>query len=56
MKSYGKNVLLKEKVTTSAAGFLKYGMVGNIRRYVMCRLWYAVGATPHQLYYAYYKR
>jgi cellulose synthase/poly-beta-1,6-N-acetylglucosamine synthase-like glycosyltransferase len=55
MRSYGRKVLLKEKVTANAQEFLKYGMIGNIRRFVMCRLWYAVGAAPHQLYSAYYR-
>ena len=56
MRSQGKIVMLKDKIIASTEEFLKHGMLGNIKRYVTCRLWYAFGATPQQLYQAYYKK
>ncbi|MHA2406846.1 MAG: glycosyltransferase [Candidatus Ranarchaeia archaeon] len=56
MRSHGKIVMLKDKITASTKEFLKHGMFGNIKRYVTCRLWYALGGTPQQLYKAYYKK
>ena len=56
MRSQGKTIMLKEKVIASTEEFLNHGMFGNIKRYVTCRLWYAMGGTPHQIYQAYYKK
>lgn len=56
MKKRGKVVLLKQKVTTSAEAFLKYGLLRNTIRIVKCSLWYAVGGDLQKIFRYYYKK
>jgi hypothetical protein len=54
MQRYGRVVLLKEKVVTSAATFRKYGLVRNSIRILLVRLWYGVGRDLQKIYEYYY--
>ena len=54
MHNFGRVVLLKEKVETSAADFRKLGLLGYIGNFWLCRFWYALGGSPFQIYNAYY--
>ncbi|UCH05532.1 MAG: hypothetical protein JSW05_05035, partial [Candidatus Thorarchaeota archaeon] len=54
MRKHGQVVLLKERVETSAEGFRKHGLIGYSRKILVCRLWYAIGGSPFQIYNAYY--
>lgn len=54
MHNNGKVVLLKEKVKTSAKSFRKLGFFRYIGNFVLCRLWYALGVSPFQIYAFYY--
>jgi hypothetical protein len=54
MRKYGRVVLLKEKVETSAANYRKYGVIRYIGKFLCCRIWYALGGSPFQIYNAYY--
>jgi hypothetical protein len=54
MKKQGRVVLLKERVVTSAATFLKYGLLRNTLRILLVRLWFGVGRDPKRIYEYYY--
>ncbi len=54
MHKYGRVVLLKEKVETSAKGIRKHGLIRYIGKVLSCRIWYALGGSPFQIYNAYY--
>jgi hypothetical protein len=54
MRKYGRVVLLKEKVETSAENYRKYGVIRYIGKFLSCRIWYALGGSPFQIYNAYY--
>ena len=54
MHNYGRVVLLKQKVETTAASFRKHGLLGYIGNFWLCRLWYAAGGSPFQIYNFYY--
>ncbi|MBY8996745.1 MAG: hypothetical protein KGD60_03360, partial [Candidatus Thorarchaeota archaeon] len=54
MRKYGRLVLLKEKVETSAENYRKHGLMGYIGKFLLCRIWYALGGSPFQIYNAYY--
>ncbi|MHA1909934.1 MAG: hypothetical protein ACXAB5_02610 [Candidatus Thorarchaeota archaeon] len=54
MHKYGRVVLLKDKVETSAPSFRMNGFVRYFGSFLLCRLWYALGGSPYQIYNAYY--
>lgn len=54
MHKIGRVVLLKEKVVTSSENYRKYGLIGYIGKFLICRIWYALGGSPFQIYNAYY--
>ncbi|TFG99991.1 glycosyltransferase [Candidatus Thorarchaeota archaeon] len=54
MHNYGRVVLLKDKVETSAVSFRKYGLLRYFGSFLLCRVWYATGGSPFQIYNAYY--
>ena len=54
MRKYGRVVLLKEKVETSAQNYRKYGLMRYTGKFIVCRAWYALGGSPFQIYNAYY--
>ncbi|MFX1254655.1 MAG: hypothetical protein ACFFCZ_23795 [Promethearchaeota archaeon] len=54
MRKKGRVVLLKEKVTTSASGFVSSGPLRHTISIVMCRIWYALGGDPQKIYKHYY--
>lgn len=54
LKKKGKVVMVKEKVITSSATFLKYGLLHHTYRIVKCRLWYALGGDLSKIYNHYY--
>ena len=54
MRKYGRVVLLKERVETSAENYRKHGLIGYTRKFLTCRIWYALGGSPFQIYKAYY--
>ena len=54
MQKYGRVVLLKEKVETSAASLREYGFFRYFAGFYLCRLWYALGGSPFQIYNSYY--
>ena len=54
MRKYGRVVLLKEKVETSADNYHKYGVLRYTGKFLTCRIWYALGGSPFQIYNSYY--
>jgi hypothetical protein len=54
MHKYGRVILLKEKVETSAEGYRKHGFFQYIGKFLLCRVWYALGGSPFQIYNVYY--
>ena len=54
MHKFGRVVLLKEKVETSAQNYRKYGLMRYTGKFIVCRAWYALGGSPFQIYNAYY--
>jgi hypothetical protein len=56
MNKNGKVIHLKETVITSAATFLKYGLLRNTYRIIKVRLWYEVGGEPQKIYDYYYRK
>jgi len=54
MRKYGRLVLLKDKVETSASSLRKYGFFRYFGSFYLCRIWYAIGGSPFQIYNAYY--
>jgi cellulose synthase/poly-beta-1,6-N-acetylglucosamine synthase-like glycosyltransferase len=54
MRKYGRVVLLKEKVVTSARNYRKHGLVRYTGKFLVCRSWYALGGSPFHIYNAYY--
>ena len=56
MNKNGKVIILKDTVVTSAATFLKYGLVWNTIRIIKVRLWYEIGGDPKKIYDYYYKK
>lgn len=54
MQKYGRVVLLKEKVETRAASLREYGFFRYFANFYLCRIWYALGGPPFQIYNAYY--
>lgn len=56
MRGRGKVIVLKEKVVTSAEGFMTQGRVRHAWKALRCRLLYALGASPQRLFDYYYKR
>jgi hypothetical protein len=55
LRERGRILLLKEKVVTSAEGFLTEGMVRHAWKALWCRLLYALGASPQSMYDYYYR-
>lgn len=56
MKKRGKVIILKEKVTTSANTFLKYGMFHNTWRIFKCTIMYIFGGDLQRIYDFYYSK
>jgi len=56
MRGRGKVIVLKDKVVTSAEGFMAHGRVRHAWKALKCRLLYALGASPQHMYEYYYKR
>lgn len=56
MKKKGKVIMLKDKVTTSAKAFKRYGLLGNTFRITKTRLMYALGKNPEEIYEYYYTK
>lgn len=54
MRRQGKILLLKERVVTSADAFVTKGIIRNLVRIAKCRIWYALGGNPKQIYTYYY--
>ncbi|UCE10502.1 MAG: glycosyltransferase [Candidatus Thorarchaeota archaeon] len=54
MKKLGRVVLLKEKIETSAQGFREHGVIFHVRKFLLCRVWYALGGSPFRIYNVYY--
>ena len=54
MHKYGQVVLLDKKVKTSAESFRRQGVVQHIGKILLCRVWYALGGSPFQIYNVYY--
>jgi glycosyltransferase involved in cell wall biosynthesis len=54
MRDRGEVAVLKENVVTGADNFRKNGMIGHHWRVVKCRLWYALGGDPRDIYEYYY--
>jgi len=54
MHKHGQVVLLKKKVETSAKSFRKLGFLRYIGSFILCRIWYALGGSPFQIYSYYY--
>ena len=54
LSKQGRVVLLKEKVITSSATFIRYGLLRHTYRIIKCRLWYALGGNPVNIYHYYY--
>ena len=54
MHKHGKVVLLKERVLTSDKTLKEHGILRYLGSFVLCRLWYALGGSPFQIYNAYY--
>lgn len=55
LRRKGRTIVLKEKVVTSAEGFLTKGMFRHAWRALKCRLLYALGASPQLMYDYYYE-
>jgi len=56
MREQGMVIVLKEKVVTSAEGFMTYGRIRHAWKALKCRVLYALGASPQRMYEYYYKR
>lgn len=56
MQKHGRVVLLDEKVETSAEGYRNHGVIGYIGKIWLCRVWYALGGSPFQIYNVYYSK
>ncbi len=56
LRKHGKVRLLRETVTTSADAFRKHGSIRHTARFLKCRLWYALGGNPGQIFDYYYSR
>lgn len=54
MHKHGRVVLLRDKVETSDKSLKDYGLLRYIGGFLLCRLWYALGGSPFQIYNAYY--
>ena len=54
VQKYGRVVLLKEKVETSTPNLRQYGFFRYFASFYLCRIWYALGGSPSQIYSAYY--
>ncbi|MFW9926489.1 MAG: glycosyltransferase [Candidatus Thorarchaeota archaeon] len=54
MHKHGRVVLLKDKVETSDKSLREYGLLRYIGSFLLCRLWYALGGSPFQIYDFYY--
>jgi len=54
MRGSGKVKLLKESVITSADHFREYGKIGHTLRFLRCRVWYAFGGSPDDIFRYYY--
>ncbi|MHA1908937.1 MAG: glycosyltransferase [Candidatus Thorarchaeota archaeon] len=54
MRKYGQVVLLKEKVETSAKTLQEIGFLRYFGGFPLCRIWYALGGSPFQIYNYYY--
>jgi hypothetical protein len=54
MRRYGRVVLLKEKVETSAEAYRKHGLIQYIAKVWLSRFWYALGGSPFRIYNYYY--
>lgn len=54
MNKKGRVIVLKEKVTTSASDFVKYGWFRNSLRTFKARVWYALGGNPQKIFDYYY--
>jgi len=55
MRDYGRVVLLKEKICTSADKFKNNGAFTHSMRIANCRIWYALGGDTDKIYCYYYK-
>jgi len=56
MNKNGRVIVLKEKVTTSASSFSKYGWFRKSLRTLKARLWYALGGDLHKIFNDYYSK
>jgi len=56
MRGLGTVIVLKERVITSAEGFMAYRRVRHAWKALKCRFLYALGASPQRMYEYYYKR
>jgi glycosyltransferase involved in cell wall biosynthesis len=56
MHKHGRVVLLKEKAETSADAFRQQGFIQYIAKYLLSRVWYALGGSPFQIYQVYYQK
>lgn len=54
MHKHGQVVLLKERVVTSDKSLREHGLLRYLGSFLLCRLWYALGGSPFQIYNAYY--
>ena len=54
LKKKGKVVMVKEKVITSSATFIKYGLLRHTYRIIKCRILYALGGDLSKIYNHYY--
>jgi len=54
MHKHGRVVLLKERVVTSDKSLKEHGIMRYLGSFLLCRLWYALGGSPFQIYNAYY--
>lgn len=56
MNQYGRVVILKETVVTSASTFVAHGMLRNTLRIIKVRLWFGLGRDPQEIYDYYYSK
>jgi len=54
MHKFGQVVLLKEKVETGAKTYRDLGFLRYFGNFLLCRVWYALGGSPFQIYNFYY--
>jgi hypothetical protein len=54
MHKHGQVVLLNDKVITDDKSLREHGILRYLGSFLLCRLWYALGGSPFQIYNAYY--